>query len=185
MYLHGFRAFTVVGGATAQIGDPTWRTTARAQMVQRERTQNINCIESQLNSIWQNVETLGDKYGFEASKGRRKTLNNQTWLSSMSITEVLNQIGTGLRMGPLLSRDSVKSRLDSDDGMSLAEFCYPVLQAWDWLHMYRTIQVQIQIGGADQFGNIITGIEALKYSLKRHLPPVGKISKRLISRWPL
>jgi tyrosyl-tRNA synthetase len=58
--------------------------------------------------------------------------------------------------------------MDSKDGMSLAEFCYPVLQAWDWWHMYQSIGVQVQIGGADQFGNIITGIEGVKYVAKSH-----------------
>jgi tyrosyl-tRNA synthetase len=62
--------------------------------------------------------------------------------------------------------DSVKSRLDSEDGMALAEFCYPLLQAWDWWHMYQNHNVKVQIGGADQFGNIITGIEALKPLIK-------------------
>jgi tyrosyl-tRNA synthetase len=58
--------------------------------------------------------------------------------------------------------------MESRDGMSLAEFCYPVLQAWDWWHMYQSINVQVQIGGADQFGNIITGIEGVKHVAKTH-----------------
>jgi tyrosyl-tRNA synthetase len=58
--------------------------------------------------------------------------------------------------------------MESGDGMSLAEFFYPVLQAWDWWHMYQSINVQVQIGGADQFGNIITGIEGVKHVAKTH-----------------
>jgi tyrosyl-tRNA synthetase len=63
---------------------------------------------------------------------------------------------------------SVKTRMDSGDGMSFAEFCYPILQAWDWWHMYESIGVQVQIGGSDQFGNIITGIEGVKHVAKTH-----------------
>ena len=63
---------------------------------------------------------------------------------------------------------SVKLRMESGEGMSLSEFCYPLLQAWDWWEMYKSTGVQVQIGGADQFGNILTGAEGVKHVLKTH-----------------
>jgi tyrosyl-tRNA synthetase len=169
MYLHGFKAVTLVGAATAQIGDPTWRTIARNQMAKEERLSNVSRMETQLNSMWSNVATLGSKYGYEQSFGSQNMRNNQDWLSKVSMLEALQVMGGGLRMGSLLSRDSVKARLDSDDGMAFSEFCYPILQAWDWWHMKQHDNVLVQIGGADQFGNIITGIEALKHLVKRNV----------------
>lgn len=61
--------------------------------------------------------------------------------------------------------------MDSKDGMSFAEFCYPILQAWDWWYMYSTKNIQMQIGGADQYGNIVAGVDAVKYIAKTHPDP--------------
>jgi tyrosyl-tRNA synthetase len=167
MHLYGFHTITLVGGATAQIGDPTWRTTARKDMVKQERHDNTSQIENQLKFMWSNVKFLGDRYGISPKQSSHTLLNNLDWLGRVSILEVLQKMGVGLRMGSLLSRESVKSRLDSEDGMALAEFCYPLLQAWDWWHMFEQDHVKVQIGGADQFGNIVTGVEALKHLFKR------------------
>ena len=68
-------------------------------------------------------------------------------------------------------RSRVKNRLKSGEGMSFSEFSYPILQAWDWWHMYNTKGIQMQIGGADQFGNIVAGIDAVKYIAKTHHNP--------------
>ncbi|KAE9961526.1 hypothetical protein BLS_001862 [Venturia inaequalis] len=103
-----------------------------------------------------------------------KVLNNDDWLSKISIMDVLGTIGSGLRLGPLLGRDTVKTRMESSDGMSFSEFCYPVLQAWDWWHMFRQNRVQLQIGGADQYGNILSGMDAIKYAGKTSSPSKGK-----------
>jgi tyrosyl-tRNA synthetase len=171
MHLYGFRAITLVGGATAQIGDPTWRSTARKEMVDQEKRQNTLRMEKQLESMWLNVESLGHKYGL-STQSPHLVLNNLEWLSQVSILEVMQKMGLALRMGSLLSRDSVKSRLDGE-GMALSEFCYPLLQAWDWWHMFQTENCKVQIGGADQFGNIITGIEALKHLSGQEAELVG------------
>src|ERR1700748_2727879 len=71
-------------------------------------------------------------------------------------------------MSCVLTLQSVKIRMESKDGMSLAEFYYPLLQAWDWWHMYDANAIQLQIGGSDQFGNIVTGVEGVKYVAKNH-----------------
>jgi tyrosyl-tRNA synthetase len=66
----------------------------------------------------------------------------------------------------MLTTSSVKNKMEKMEGMSFSEFCYPVLQAWDWWHMYRKSGVQLQIGGADQYGNILSGVDAIKHGLK-------------------
>ena len=72
---------------------------------------------------------------------------------------------------------SVKNKMENGDGMSLAEFCYPMLQAWDWWHMYNTKDIQIQIGGSDQYGNIIAGVDAVKYIASHHPDPIIRKAK--------
>jgi len=67
---------------------------------------------------------------------------------------------------------SVKNRIESSEGMSLAEFLYPSLQAWDWWHMYKTKDIQVQVGGSDQFGNILAGVDAINYIRRTHPDPV-------------
>ena len=81
--------------------------------------------------------------------------------------------------GPYTNRlgGSVKNKMKSGDGMSFSEFTYPLLQAWDWWHMYNTKNIQIQIGGSDQFGNIIAGIDAINYIRKSHYDPLIRQEK--------
>ena len=72
---------------------------------------------------------------------------------------------------------SVKTRMENGDGMSFAEFTYPILQSWDWWHMYHTKRIQVQIGGSDQMGNIITGMDAVNYIRKNHYDPAVRQEK--------
>ena len=89
----------------------------------------------------------------------------------------MSLICSGIAGGFPLSMSSVKNRLESGDGMSFAEFSYPVLQSWDWWHMYHTKRVQVQIGGSDQMGNIIAGIDAINYINKNHYDPDHRLDK--------
>ncbi|KAL9941747.1 tyrosyl-tRNA synthetase [Verticillium nonalfalfae] len=163
MYLHGFRAVTLVGGATARIGDPTGRTTSRAIMSNSEISTNITRIHYQMKKLWDNIELEKHKYGYKKTWSMsRHLVNNNTWWQSLSMYDVMKRLGRYLRMGPMLSRDTVKTKMESGDGMSVAEFMYPLMQGWDFWHLYDKLGVQMQIGGSDQFGNIVTGIEAVK-----------------------
>jgi tyrosyl-tRNA synthetase len=169
LYLHGYHTITLIGGSTAKLGDPTGRTTSRKNMDANLRKANLASMHLQLKAIWMHVEALGRKYGYQWNRHWKRGLrNNSHWLNKVSAMEMISGIGPALRMGELLSRDSVKTRLEGD-GMSFAEFSYPILQAWDWWHMYTSLDIQMQIGGADQFGNIISGVEAVKH-LARHHP---------------
>jgi tyrosyl-tRNA synthetase len=181
MYVHGYATISLIGGATAKIGDPTDRLITRENTKEKVQEQNTSNMELQLERLWVSVERYARKYGFERNSAwQRASLNNSKWMSTLTIMEVLQVLGPGMRLGSMLARDtyvplkmlsvclnsdanSVKNKMKKGDGMSYAEFSYPILQAWDWWHMYMACGIQMQIGGSDQYGNITAGIDAVKY----------------------
>ncbi|KAG7149317.1 Tyrosine--tRNA ligase like protein [Verticillium longisporum] len=132
-------------------------------MSNSEISTNITRIHYQMKKLWDNIELEKHKYGYKKTWSMsRHLVNNNTWWQSLSMYDVMKRLGRYLRMGPMLSRDTVKTKMESGDGMSVAEFMYPLMQGWDFWHLYDKLGVQMQIGGSDQFGNIVTGIEAVK-----------------------
>ncbi|KKY13332.1 putative tyrosyl-trna mitochondrial precursor (tyrosine-trna ligase) [Diplodia seriata] len=174
MYLHGFHAVTLLGGATAKIGDPSGRTTAREHQASATRKANMAQMHIQLKKLWNSVERMGRKHGYVREWAwRRALMNNNEWLNKLDVVEFLRVMGPAMRLGPMLSRETVKKRQQSGDGMSFAEFSYPVLQAWDWWHLFSSPNgVQLQIGGQDQFGNIVAGIDAINHIRHNNNDPV-------------
>ncbi|KUI70551.1 Tyrosine--tRNA ligase, mitochondrial [Cytospora mali] len=163
MYMHGYTAITVIGGSTAKIGDPTGRSDARPELSRGDLVQNLATIHYQLITIWKHVEQASRRFGYEKEwVWRRGIVNNNAWWNKMPMLDVVKQLGSQMRMGPLLSRDTVKTRLDDGTGMSFAEFCYPLMQAWDWFELLKQRGTQLQIGGSDQYGNILTGASCVK-----------------------
>lgn len=163
MYMHGYGAFTLIGGSTARVGDPTGRTDSRPQLARKDLIQNLATIHYQLVTIWKHVEQAASRFGFEKKWAwRRGVVNNNIWWLKLPMIEVMKRLGTQMRMGPLLSRDNVKNRLQDGSGMSFAEFCYPMMQAWDWYELLKQHGVQMQVGGSDQYGNILTGSACVK-----------------------
>ncbi|KAI4265314.1 MAG: hypothetical protein L6R38_009515 [Xanthoria sp. 2 TBL-2021] len=175
MYVHGFQSVTLIGGATASVGDPTGRTKDRESMSPHVRKANMVTMHYQLKALWMNIEKYGRKYGYEYEWAwRRAVANNNIWWNKLPFMEILRLLGPGLRVGTMLGRDTARNKMESGDGLSFAEFSYPVLQAYDWWNMYNTFQlngVQLQIGGSDQYGNIMAGIEAVNYIRKNHYAP--------------
>lgn len=164
LYIHGFPVYFVLGGSTAKIGDPEGRLEARNKVGRKTYTANMANMHMQLKRFGQSVETYAARRGYEKEWAWRRTLvNNSTWHAKATIANFLSQMASGIRLGPMLGRDSVKNRQEKGDGMSVAEFVYPLMQAWDWWHLFKN-GVQVQIGGADQFGNILQGAEAVKYA---------------------
>ncbi|KAK0668246.1 tyrosyl-tRNA synthetase mitochondrial precursor encoded by the yts1 protein [Cercophora samala] len=177
MYMHGYAAYTLVGGATAKIGDPTDRLVSRTPIKRTDLTMNLTKIQYQLKGIWLNVEEQARRRQFQKDWAwRRAIVNNATWWNSLPLIEVLKRLGDSMRMGPLLSRDTVKNKMAKGDGMSFAEFTYPLMQGWDWWHMYEANGIQMQIGGSDQYGNIVTGIETVKIVRDNEPDPAKKIA---------
>ncbi|KAK3694901.1 tRNA synthetases class I-domain-containing protein [Podospora appendiculata] len=163
MYMHGYGAFTLIGGATAKVGDPTGRLSAREPISRADMTMNMTKVHFQLKKLWANVETQARRRGYVKEWAwTRGVKNNNSWWNSQPMLEILLRVGKSMRLGPMLSRTTVKQRLADDDGMSLTEFIYPLMQGWDWFKLLESEKVQMQIGGSDQYGNIIGGIRVVK-----------------------
>ncbi|CAJ2499672.1 Uu.00g025250.m01.CDS01 [Anthostomella pinea] len=165
MYIHGYRTVSVVGGATAKVGDPTGRLQSRDRIAKADMTMYITKIHYQLKRMWAHVDSQARRHGYEKEwVWDRELANNSQWYNTVSFAEVVQRLFNGVRVGPMLSRESVKRRMAEGDGMSLAEFVYPLMQAWDWWHLYSSPKgCLMQIGGSDQYGNIVSGVDAVKY----------------------
>jgi tyrosyl-tRNA synthetase len=135
----------------------------------------------QLKRLWQNMEIFAAaKYGYKNSWARvRALVNNNSWLNKLSLLDFLRVLGAGTRVGPMLTRDTVRNKLDSGDGLSFAELSYPLLQGWDWWELLKQRGVQLQIGGADQYGNIITGMDAVSHMTKNHTEDLPAVIKEM------
>jgi tyrosyl-tRNA synthetase len=139
----------VVGGGTAMIGDPSGRTSERLLLSRPIVEENIVGIQSQLTKF----------LDFEGQFGA-ELVDNYEWLSSYSLLRFLRDIGKHLTVPYMLAKDSVQIRLEA--GLSFTEFSYMLLQAADFLHLYRQGHVEMQMGGADQWGNITAGLELIR-----------------------
>lgn len=169
MYLHGYYTVSLLGGGTVQIGDPSGRTTARSRQAADVQSMNIESIQGQLEKLWTNVKCLGIKHQYSQYTSRKfDILDNRSWLGKLSAIELMRDLGSGMRLGPMLSRDSVRLRMESGEGMAISEFSYPLFQAYDWWSMYKNQGVQMQIGGSDQYGNICAGMDAVGHMRKIH-----------------
>ncbi|KOS19701.1 Tyrosine-tRNA ligase [Escovopsis weberi] len=163
LWFHGYPAATLIGGATARIGDPTGRLKDRDPLSNADISKNITKLHYQLTRLWFNVQNLRRKYEYEDDwAAKHHLLNNSMWLQGLTMYDFTKRLARHMRLGPMLSRETVKRKMTGGDGMSLSEFIYPLLQGWDFWHVYSKLGIQMQIGGSDQYGNIIAGIESLK-----------------------
>ncbi|KAH9843254.1 Tyrosyl-tRNA synthetase C-terminal domain [Teratosphaeria destructans] len=164
LYHHGHHVVSLVGGATARVGDPSGRLTSRAKTAENVHQVNFETMFAQVGKIWDNAVRYGERHGYQqANLGEKELLNNASWLGGLNILDFLKLMGNGMRLGTMLGRDTVRNRMEKGDGMSFSEFTYPLLQGWDWWHMYQHHGIQVQIGGSDQYGNIISGMDGVKY----------------------
>ncbi|PSN31760.1 Tyrosine--tRNA ligase [Blattella germanica] len=152
----GHSVVALIGGATGRIGDPSGRTSDRPQLKSSTVTENVNSLKKNIKQIFDNhnqyIWRKGDDCLVEPI-----IVDNLQWYSEQNVIEFISQIGRHFRMGTMLSRQSVQSRLSSETGMSFTEFCYQVFQAYDWLHLFHKYNCRFQIGGSDQMGNIVSG----------------------------
>ena len=178
MYMHGYRAITLIGGSTARIGDPTDRLQSRTPLAKSDYVANMAKIHFQLKTVWMHVDEQARIRGFEKTWAQRKGIvNNNQWWNAKPWYEIMKRVGLYLRLGPLLSRDTVKTKMQKGDGMSFAELSYPIMQGWDWFELASQLHVQMQIGGSDQFGNILTGIEVFKVARDSDKDPATKLAR--------
>jgi tyrosyl-tRNA synthetase len=147
----GHRVIAVAGGATGMIGDPSGKSAER-QLLTPEQ------VDLNLEGIRENLSRFLD---FEHPTAPAKILNNHDWFKGFTFIEFLRDVGKHFRMGSMLSKDSVRSRLDSDSGMSFTEFSYQLLQGYDFLRLLDDEACTVQLGGSDQWGNITAGTDLI------------------------
>jgi len=148
----GHRPVVVSGGGTGLIGDPSGKSAER-QLLTRE------LVEHNVRSQQRIFDRFLDFNGTNGAVIR----NNVDWLSGMSYLDMLRDIGKHFSVNQMIARDSVASRLEGrEQGISYTEFSYMILQAYDFLHLYRKEGCTIQLGGSDQFGNIVSGIDLIR-----------------------
>lgn len=153
----------LLGGATGSIGDPSFRKTERVEIEHLVLQENIECIRNDVKNIIRNHA----KYFCKNHQHLIpiKILNNIEWYKDMNLISFIKDIGKYFRMGTMLGRSSVRSRLESTTGMSFTEFSYPLFQAYDWLYLHSKYNCLFQVGGQDQMGNIVSGYDLItKYT---------------------
>ncbi len=153
----GHKPYILLGGATGRIGDPSGKSKERPLM--EEKT-----LQSNLSSIRKGFEKWLD---FSKEETCPVIVNNEEWFSSFSFLDFLREVGKNFRVGSMVAKESVKQRMQSEEGISYTEFSYQVLQAYDFYHLYEKEDVSVQLGGSDQWGNITAGIELIRKKTKK------------------
>jgi len=146
---YGHRPIALLGSGTGKIGDPSGKSVERPLIHGKLLRKNAQKIREQLEKF----------LDFAHPVAPCQMVDNDDWLSSYSVIDFLRDVGKHFRLGPMLGKDSVRSRLNSEEGISFTEFSYQVLQSFDFYHLYREKGVCLQIGGSDQWGNITAGID--------------------------
>ncbi len=151
----GHRPIALIGGATGMIGDPSGKSQERNLLDETTLRHNQECIKKQLSKF----------LDFESDSPNAAILvNNYDWMKEFSFLSFIRDIGKHITVNYMMSKDSVKKRLDADSGsgMSFTEFTYQLVQGTDFLHLYQTKNAKLQMGGSDQWGNITTGTELIR-----------------------
>jgi len=147
----GHNALALAGGATGMIGDPGGRSKERNLLDEETLARNTERIAGQLDRI-----------------SHVPLVNNLDWTGSVRLLDFLRDIGKHANVNQMIARESVKARLESENGISFTEFSYQLLQANDYLHLFRARGVELQIGGSDQWGNILAGVELIRKTDSGH-----------------
>ena len=151
----GHSPIVLLGGATGMIGDPSGKSDERNLLDQKTLKKNSQAIKKQ----FENFLDFDRK-----SKNKAVMLNNYDWMKSYTLVDFSRDIGKHITVNYMMSKESVKKRLGSNVkvGMSFTEFTYQLLQGYDFLHLYKSVDCKIQLGGSDQWGNITTGTELIR-----------------------
>ena len=153
--LAGHHPMPLAGGATGMVGDPGGRSTERNLLSREELAHNVACIKRQLAKF----------IDFESSQNPARLVDNADWIAPVNYLDFLREVGKHFSVNVMLAKDSVRSRLESDSGISYTEFSYMLLQAYDFLHLREKFDCELQIGGADQYGNITAGCDLIRKKL--------------------
>ena len=145
----GHRPIVIMGGGTAKVGDPSGRDETRQMLTEEKLASNIASIKGSFEKILR----------FDESETGALLINNDDWLSKLGYIELLRDVGPHFTINRMLTFDSVKTRLDREQPLTFIEFNYMIMQAYDFLVLNREHGCRLQLGGSDQWGNIVNGIE--------------------------
>ncbi len=152
----GHKPIALVGGATGMIGDPSGKSKERNLLDEETLNKNVEAIKKQLSQF----------INFDAKENPAQLVNNYDWFKDISLIDFVRNIGKHISVNYMMAKDSVKKRLnpENDDtaGMSFTEFTYQLFQGYDFLHLYKNLDCQLQMGGSDQWGNMTTGTELIR-----------------------
>lgn len=149
----GHKPLALVGGATGMVGDPTGKSEERNLLSPEVLEKNVAGIQKQLSKF---IDFN------EANTNRAEMVNNFDWFKEISFIDFIRDAGKHITVNYMMAKDSVKKRLEGDNGMSFTEFCYQLMQGYDYYHLFTQKNCKLQCGGSDQWGNIVTGTELIR-----------------------
>jgi tyrosyl-tRNA synthetase len=149
---HGHSPIAVIGGGTGLIGDPSGKSVERQLMT-------VEQVETNLAGIRGQLERFLD---FESKVAPARLVNNADWLTKLSAVDFMRDVGKHFTVNAMLAKESVKRRIESEDGITYTEFSYSLLQAYDFLELYDRFGCTLQMGGSDQWGNITAGMDLIR-----------------------
>jgi len=148
----GHQPIAIAGGGTGLVGDPSGKTLERQLLSKEQLEANVQSIQAQLSHF----------LDFKTKSNPAILLNNADWLTKISFTDFMRDVGKHFTVNYMLAKESVKRRLESEEGISFTEFSYLLLQAYDYLVIFDRYGCRLQMGGSDQWGNIVSGIDLIR-----------------------
>ena len=146
----GHKPFALVGGATGMVGDPSGKSKERNLLDEKTLNHNLACVQIQLEQF----------LNFDCGANSAEVVNNYDWFKEFNFLEFIRDVGKHIPVNYMMAKDSVKSRLES--GMSFTEFSYQLVQGYDFYWLWKNKNCKVQLGGSDQWGNIVTGTELIR-----------------------
>ena len=148
----GHKPFALVGGATGMVGDPSGKSAERNLLSEDVLNHNVKCLENQLKKF----------LDFNTGSNSAEMVNNYDWFKNFTFLDFIRDVGKHLTVNYMMAKDSVKKRLEGETGMSFTEFSYQLVQGYDFYYLWKEKNCQVQMGGSDQWGNIVTGTELIR-----------------------
>ncbi len=148
----GHKPFVLVGGATGMVGDPSGKSTERNLLPAEVLQHNLNGIQQQLEKF----------LDFKNGENRAEIVNNYDWFKNFSFLDFIRDAGKHITVNYMMAKDSVKKRLEGETGMSFTEFSYQLIQGYDFYYLWKNRNCVLQMGGSDQWGNMVTGTELIR-----------------------
>ncbi|MEJ2901875.1 tyrosine--tRNA ligase [Pedobacter panaciterrae] len=148
----GHKPYALVGGATGMVGDPSGKSDERNLQTEATVEHNLAGMKKQLSKFLK----------FEATGNGAVMVNNNDWFKDMNLFTFIRDVGKHITVNYMMAKDSVKRRLEGDSGLSFTEFCYQLIQGYDFYYLWKHHNCLVQMGGSDQWGNIVTGTELIR-----------------------